>query len=208
MPSLRPLCPRFALHRYAQLRAWGRAFAAEHGRQPRLWIDKWCLDQRRITDTLPCLPIFLGGSQQLVLLVGPTFTQRLWCVIEIFTFMHMGGDMERIELRLIAHPYQNQAAAKKELTEQLATFDAAKAECFKHEDEQKLLAVIEAAFGTFDDFNERVRSAFEKRVDMKSAVRNVKNAVRLSSALAEKSQRAAVHPMPSPLASEHEPLGA
>ena len=90
----------------------------------------------------------------------------------------------------------------------LTTFDAAKAQCFKHEDEQKLLAVIEAAFGTFDDFNERVRSAFEKRVDMQSAVRNVKNAVRLSSALAEKSQRAAVHPMPSPLASEHEPLGA
>ena len=104
MPSLRPLCPRFALHRYAQLRAWGRAFAAEHGRQPRLWIDKWCLDQRRITDTLPCLPIFLGGSQQLVLLVGPTFTQRLWCVIEIFTFMHMGGSAERMCVLMLCTP--------------------------------------------------------------------------------------------------------
>jgi hypothetical protein len=41
-----------------------------------------------------------------------------------------------------------------------------------------------------------VRLVFEKHVHMQSAVRKVKNAVRLSSALAEKSQRAAVHPMP------------
>ena len=114
--------------------------------------------------------------------------------------MRMGGDMEEhIEVELIVNPHHDETEARKKLWGELTTFDAAKAQCFKHEDEQKLLAVIEAAFGTFDDFNERVRSAFEKRVDMQSAARNVKNAVRLSSALAEKSHRAAVHPMPSPL---------
>ena len=40
--------------------------------------------------------------------------------MEIFTFLRMGGAMERIELRLIANPGQNQAAAKKELAAQLA----------------------------------------------------------------------------------------
>ena len=38
--------------------------------------------------------------------------------------------MERIDLRLISNPDQDQAAAKKELAEQLATFDAAEAQCF------------------------------------------------------------------------------
>ena len=133
--------------------------------------------------------------------------------MEVFTFLHMGGGLDRIDVHLLltraaAEALADRQAGPARLTAQFATFDAAKAQCFKHEDEPKLLAVIEAAFGTFDDFNERVRSAFEKRVDMQSAARNVKNAVRLSSALAEKSQRAAVHPMPSPLASEHEPLGA
>ena len=95
--------------------------------------------------------------------------------------------------------------ARKKLKGELTTIDAAKAHCYNPEDKQKLLAVIEAAFGTFDDFNECVRSAFDKRA---RAVRKLKTATRLLSALAEKSQRAAVHPMPSPLASEHEPLGA
>ena len=50
--------------------------------------------------------------------------------MEIFTFLRMGGAMERIDLRLISNPDQDQAAAKKELAEQLATFDAAEAQCF------------------------------------------------------------------------------
>ena len=83
--------------------------------------------------------------------------------MEIFTFMRMGGAMERIELRLIANPGQNQATAKKELAGLLATFNAAKAECFKQEDRQKLLAVIEAGFGNFDEFNTGVREVFKLR---------------------------------------------
>ena len=59
--------------KYYQLRAWGRRFANESGRQPRLWIDKWCLDQKNIADALPCLQILLVASQDLVLLFGPTF---------------------------------------------------------------------------------------------------------------------------------------
>ena len=71
--------------------------------------------------------------------------------------------MERIELRLIANPGQNQATAKNELAGLLATFNAAKAECFKQEDRQKLLAVIEAGFGNFDEFNTGVREIFKLR---------------------------------------------
>ena len=77
--------------------------------------------------------------------------------------------MERIDLRLISNPDQDQAAAKKELAEQLATFDAAEAQCFKPEDRQKLLAVIEAGFGDFSDFNKGVRSMFELRREPSAA---------------------------------------
>ena len=69
--------------------------------------------------------------------------------------------MERIDLRLISNPDQDQAAAKKELAEQLATFDAAEAQCFRQEDRQRLLAVIEAGFGDFKHFNQGVRNVFE-----------------------------------------------
>ena len=116
-----------------------------------------------------CLPIFLTGCQSLLIVAGPTYCSRLWCVMEIFTFMRMGGAMDRVSLRLITGPDQNQAAAEKELTAQLATFNAAEAQCFKQEDRQRLLAVIEAGFGNFSDFNKGVRSMFELRREPSAA---------------------------------------
>ena len=99
--------------------------------------------------------------------------------MEIFTFMRMGGAMERIELRLIANPGQDQAAAKKELTAQLATFNAAEAQCFKQEDRQKLLAVIEAGFGDFQDFNQAVRTVFDRGLRRLSSSRGRSTLTRL-----------------------------
>jgi hypothetical protein len=49
---------------------------------------------------------------------------------------------------------QNQTA------ERLVKFDAGKAETFDPNDRQRLLAVIEASFGTFTPFNEIIRSTY------------------------------------------------
>ena len=50
-----------------------------------------CIDQRDIETNLRCLPIFLSGCQKLVILLGKTYLTRLWCIVEIFAFVHMGG---------------------------------------------------------------------------------------------------------------------
>ena len=113
-----------------------------------------------------CLPIFLAGCQTLLIVAGPTYCSRLWCVMEIFTFMRMGGTRERIEVKMIMHKdHTNPAAAKKELKKQFATFDAAKAECFLPKDKHRLLAVVEAGFGDFEEFNVKVRTAFAERLE-------------------------------------------
>ena len=128
--------------------------------------DKGCIDQNDPVKKLKgidCVPIFLAGCQTLLIVAGPTYCSRLWCVMEIFTFLRMGGERERIELKLIANPGQDQAAAKRELATQLGTFNASKAQCFKQEDRQRLLAVIEAGFGDFDEFNKGVREVFKLR---------------------------------------------
>ena len=65
----------------------------------------------------------------------------------------VGGDQGRVEIHLIAHPDDDQMEARRRLTEQFATFDATKAQCFLASDREHLLAVIEAGFGDFDDFN-------------------------------------------------------
>ena len=99
-----------------------------------------------------------------MIVAGPTYCERLWCVMEIFTFLRMGGDQERVTVRMMASQDEGVAAARRLLTKQFASFDAAKAQCFKVEDREKLLAVIEAAFGDFKEFNRSVRAVFATRV--------------------------------------------
>ena len=47
---------------------------------------------------------------------------------------------------------------------QFAGFDAAKAQCFLPSDREHLLAVIEAGFGDFHDFNRIARTLFASRL--------------------------------------------
>ena len=76
----------------------------------------------------------------------------------------MGGDQGRVEIHLIAHPDDDQTVARRQLTQQFATFEAGKAQCFLAKDREHLLAVIEAGFGDFDDFNRVARSLFASRL--------------------------------------------
>ena len=75
--------------------------------------------------------------------------------MELFTFLQMGGALERIDVRRLGDD-QN-------VLRQLARFDASVAQCFKNEDRQRLLGIIESAFGSFVDFNANVRQIFAKR---------------------------------------------
>ena len=76
----------------------------------------------------------------------------------------VGGAQERVEIHLIARPDENHTEARRQLTEQFATFDAGKAQCFLAKDREHLLAVIEAGFGDFYDFNRVARSLFASRL--------------------------------------------
>ena len=76
----------------------------------------------------------------------------------------MGGDQERVEVHLIAHPDDDQTEARRLLTEQFATFNAGKAQCFLASDREHLLAVIEAGFGDFYDFNRLARNLLASRL--------------------------------------------
>ena len=48
--------------------------------------DKACIDQNNTQQSLACLPVFLAGCQTLLVVAGPTYCSRLWCVMELFTF--------------------------------------------------------------------------------------------------------------------------
>ena len=116
------------------------------------------------------MPVYLSGCQQLLIMAGPTYCSRLWCVMEIFTFLFMGGKLDRIEIHALSasddaptSPADGRRGLD-DLKHQFATFDAAKAQCFLPKDKHRLLAVVEAGFGDFKVFNQRVRSIFDDRL--------------------------------------------
>lgn len=115
-----------------------------------------CIDQNDIDASLQCLPIFLSGCQRLLVLLGPSYTSRLWCVMEMFTYLQMGGDREHIVVY----------AFGKEAQSSIAEFDASKAHCFLDRDRQRLLAVIESGFGDLVPFNRAVRGILSSTVSV------------------------------------------
>ena len=148
--------------KYSAFRAWADDFEATNNKEPTLWLDKACISQDNISQSLACLPIFLAGCQQLVALVGPTYTVRLWCILELFAFLHMGGSVDRIEVLPISGEHDG-ATALRVLSKQIANFDASKAKCFFDKDRQRILAVIESGFGDSKLFNHVVRNVLTSR---------------------------------------------
>ena len=66
--------------KYKGLRGWADAFEAREKRAPLIWLDKASIDQTDISTALACLPVYLAGCRELLILAGPTYVERLWCV--------------------------------------------------------------------------------------------------------------------------------
>ena len=76
--------------------------------------------------------------------------------MELFVFVRMGG--KHIVVELLSE------GGADVLSTRMAHFDAGKAQCFLDGDKQKLWAVIEASFGTFEPFNKIVRDIFAEQL--------------------------------------------
>ena len=70
-----------------------------------------CIDQDNIPEGLMCLPVYLAFCNSLLVLAGSTYRWRLWCVMELFIFLLMGGSESAVDLRLL---YDSQDAAKRD----------------------------------------------------------------------------------------------
>ena len=67
-----------------------------------------------------------------------------------------GGSTDQLVVKLLGD--------MTDLAQSLSRFDAAKAQCRYDRDRQRLLAVIEASFGTAAPFNQLVREVLNKQV--------------------------------------------
>ena len=87
--------------RYDALQRWAKPRKSKDQDPGELivWIDKACLDWgEKIEDSIRCLPIYLSGCAQLVVLAGPKYPTRLWCCVEVFAFLSIGAATERLSI--------------------------------------------------------------------------------------------------------------
>merc|ERR1712151_1164875 len=138
------------------LQEWSATFAKENGHDPTLWFDRCCIDQSRIEIDLRCLPVFLMGCRRLVVLCGPTYLSRLWCILEIFTWVQMGGCPEDIELIYVMR-VGCEVEDERSIEDAFLNFDARQCQCSVASDKRRMLAIVELAFGSFDAFNMQVQ---------------------------------------------------
>jgi hypothetical protein len=122
---------------------------------PTVWVTQFCIDQANITSSLKCLPVFLCSCRHFIIASGPTYFGRLWCVMEVFVFLQVGGIPKRMRVYGADLDFAN--------------FEARKAECYVAEDKERLLAVVEAGFGTLDAFTSEVRALAAEGVARRSA---------------------------------------
>ena len=126
--------------KHTQLRLLVDAFKRRHGREPTFWFDKTCIDQANIADGLKVLPINVMACNKMLILCGPTYADRLWCVWElctIFSFMRQDLAMERVMLVPMNSPDCN-------VMEKLSNFSIANAHCYDPNEENRLRKVISA----------------------------------------------------------------
>jgi hypothetical protein len=107
--------------------------------------------------------------------------RRLWCAIELFVFVSIHDRMNAsksdcgclnasmsasmlthvgppLEVCILGQTEEQQSSVR----EGFKTFDAKSCECFKAEDKQWLLGIVEAGSGTMDRFNVQIRSMMER----------------------------------------------
>ena len=143
-----------SVSKWNAIQQWRQNFVTQHGREPLVWIDKYCIDQEDIDSSLMCLPVFLAACNKLVIFAGPTYLHRLWCVEELFVYLEMGGTPDNMETYSIGGDEE-----RRQFIKSLDSFHANRAKCFLKSDEVRLKAAIEAGAGDMDVFNTRVSTA-------------------------------------------------
>ena len=69
--------------KFLALKAVAEEFKQQHQRCPTFWLDVACFDQADISNSLKVLPVNIQACDKVLVLCGPTYCHRLWCIWEV-----------------------------------------------------------------------------------------------------------------------------
>jgi len=178
--------------KWKALKSWAETVASECG-EPLLWIDSVCARPHESVDqSLARLPLYLSGCDGLVVILGSSYAHRLWCIMEVFCFLRMGGSSDRVTVVPLHDENAGSDARQLDrsdllLRAELAKLDAKSATCDRPGVERKLRKSILTGFDGYEPFNRLVRNTL---IDRYKAARDAGNGQSISRAdLEEQLQR-------------------
>jgi hypothetical protein len=128
-----------------------------------------CIDQAKITESLRALPIFLVSCKRMLVVAGPTYVHRLWCIWELhMLFVSAGGGTPPVDVVGIKSNKTKTGASAapvlvrsgevvSELYRDLRMFELDMAHCFDPNEDRRLRAAISAAPGGAAAFEASIR---------------------------------------------------
>lgn len=133
------------------LRLFARAFHRRQGRSPTLFVDRWCVDQSDVGGSLASLPVWLASCRGLLIVAGPAYTRRLWCLLELFTFLAAGGTGRNVVVVVVDGDQDT-------WVRQVADLDVSAAACADEDDRAALHAILRSFPGGIDGFSGAARA--------------------------------------------------
>lgn len=144
--------------KWAALESWRLAFKARHdGREPKIWMDKCCVEEGHTEKYLAALPFILAGCKSLLVLSGDTAASRLWCAVEVYCWFEVGGHPGNVELR----PLHVRPGAFGRAARAWALFDSRRATATHAADRLRLRTAIAFGFGGDRDFSRAIRAMID-----------------------------------------------
>ena len=151
----------------AALAAIGSTLMQRTGREATVWFDRVCVHPAFREESLQCVPVYVHACRGMLVLCGPTYFARLWCVWELYTLFAFAKAPSLMVAVLRGRDEDEAAddggggsggAALRVMQRRLEHFSLADAHCFDPNEERQLRAAINAAPGGVPAFQATVRS--------------------------------------------------
>lgn len=159
-------------------------FLCKNKRYPTFWLDKVCIDQSNKETAnmgVAMLPINVNACKGVLILMGDTYMERLWCIWELYTLFTF-RNKESVQTLVKILPLISRDDVESKLDE----FDIENAHCFDPNEELKLRYLMLGVIGK-DKVTESIKAM--KLIETSVNVATTEDASLASSAVMNSSKK-------------------
>lgn len=138
--------------KYHAMEEVAESFKKAKGRFPTFWLDAICFDQRDLSNSLRVLPVNIQSCEKVLVLCGPTYCSRLWCIWELYTiFVFAPKEVAVARVQLQQLKGEGDVVDVPAL---LSEFELQSSKCYDPNEESRIRAIISQKKGdnTFQDY--------------------------------------------------------